>query len=457
MAREDTETPFSYRIALGWVERISSVPFQRFSQNLDSKWTARCEISNRLVQDYGEYFGFMRETQLNCMVLWGLFGENWPDPKKGIPPERAKKIRTILDYAHDCRVKLLLGFSPQYGMTNIINESPEMALVSAKGEKSRTSICPSKPESERWVKNLLTYFLSDFDIDGFSLEPIGRCHCDDCREVSDMDYYRLGYPRTISSVRDNFPGKTFLSYFPEIPFADKENSGYLKETNELSNALDVGCRTSPEVLESYDTVDLKVALRNYASGATWITPPWSWDRLRWFLPQTVQEMKSIKEAYKLGAVGYTWSCAPLANPGVEITTRFRASLLLNPAQDGRECLEEVLRGVYEPKTERALTALVATFQEAERAYPWNALPKILHAESFSYLSRLSKEELTAYGKTIKNLLDALRRAEEEIGAREKAEDLLTCLGKVMKDIESPPAYPREVQLRLGTISARGRE
>jgi hypothetical protein len=174
------------------------------------------------------------------------------------------------------------------------------------------------------------------------------------------------------------------------------------------------------------------------------------------MPQTIQETEGIKLAYKMGSSGYIWCSSPIANPGVEITARFRARICLNPGMDPEECLESVLNDMYKPKNAEALNTLAMLVREAEKAYPWEKLPQVMHTEIFDYLARLDEQQLVAYGTAITKLRDDLHRVIGDLGAKNKADSLLQCLENVLNDIENPPSFPDEVQKRFGTIPASGR-
>ena len=101
-----------------------------------------------------------------------------------------------------------------------------------------------------------------------------------------------------------------------------------------------------------------------------------------------------------------------------------------------------------------MATLVKVVEGAEKAYPWEMLSIVVHAESFDYLARLDEEQLLTYGRSIEKLRDNLAEVTNEMGNKEKAAKLLTCLDNVLKDVANPPTYPEEVQRRRGTIPAK---
>lgn len=447
-----------YRVCLGWIERISSKPFQRFSDDISSAWTARCEISDQLVRDYEEYFVFMKEENINYIAEWGLFGENWPlDLSTGIPPDRVVRIRRILKSAHKSGIQFLVGFGLTHQMRSILAEYPELAHVDAKGRRSKSAICPCKPRAKGLIRRILRSVFDDFGVDGLSLElsrTSSRCRCDYCSSMTDLEHLRVANIDLVRFIRQNWPDKTLLAFVPEKAKPDETLLTYLAELSKLNVVLDA--RWLPEFNAEYASVPgVEFAMRNFFV-SRWITPPWSWDRLRWFTPQTIQEANGIKLAHKMGSSGYTWCSSPIANPGVEITARFRARLCLNPEMDSGECLELVLADIYRPKNVEALKTLATLVREAEKAYPWERLPLVMHTEIFDYLARLDERQLNAYETAITRLREDLRRIIGDLGSKDKAENLLRCLDNVLSDIEDPPSFPEEVQRRFGTIPASGR-
>jgi hypothetical protein len=228
---------------------------------------------------------------------------------------------------------------------------------------------------------------------------------------------------------------------PKIP----EYIDYIREISELGVVFDVFWK--PSVKAEYDDIpNLLFATRNYIH-SRWITPPWSYDRLRWFLPQTLQEAKGIKSAFAMGATGYTWCSGPIANPGEMITTCFRGKLLSNPGMEPQACLELILKDLYKPVSREALTALVNGVQSVEKSYPWDMLPMILHAEMFDYLRRLDDEQRTDFGKSVQRFYNSVERKKTEFKKREHIDRLLICLKNVLKDVENPPPIPEEILLR----------
>src|SRR4030042_890885 len=176
------------RISLGWLERISTIPYERFPKDKRFGWNARCNLSDSLVEDYKHYFQFMQETKQNHIILYGLFGENWPrDIKKGIQQSRKEKIRKIIKYAHEKKIKLLLGFGiNSYGLKEIVQDNTELSAINENGKKIMNVLCSSNTESLEWMKSILRYVISNYDIDGVELQSAdqGRCMCKKCREKS---------------------------------------------------------------------------------------------------------------------------------------------------------------------------------------------------------------------------------------------------------------------------------
>src|SRR4030043_466143 len=123
------------RISLGWLERISTIPYERF-------------------------------------------------PKE--------KIRKIIKYAHEKKIKLLLGFGiNSYGLKEIVQDNTELSAMNENGKKIMNVLCYSNPESLEWMKSILRYVISNYDIDGVELQSAdqGRCMCKKCREKSNSEYH----------------------------------------------------------------------------------------------------------------------------------------------------------------------------------------------------------------------------------------------------------------------------
>lgn len=445
--QKQQECSFQYRICLGWIQRISSQPFQRFSDDLKSKWTARCDITNQLVHDYQNYFLLMKQENINYMVQWGLFGENWPTNfVQDILPERKAKIKLILKSAHQNNVKFLSGFGIAYQMRKIVSANPHLAQVTKQGKHNQNALCLNRPESQKIIRTLFRELFDSYHIDGLSLELGERCHCSYCRKLPPMEYLRQSNLYLISWIKQNWPQSTIMVYVSKNSDCPENiYSQYLKELASMCDILDLG--VTPTDISSLSSIsNLRWSARNFIH-AHWIVPPWSWNRLRWFLPQTIQETESIRKAHQLGAIGYTWCSGPINNPGENITTRFRGRFSQNPHQDPQQCLKTVLQDIYQPQTERALDVLTEVVLGAEKAYPWELLPNVLHTEIYDYLGRLDEKQRLAYCKAIQALRDDLAIVYVDCRSQKQVEELLQCLENVLTDVKSPPEIPEEIRLR----------
>jgi hypothetical protein len=105
-------------------------------------------------------------------------------------------VRDLIDHAHARGIKILLGFTPfgYDGVNQYALEHPELKAVGKDGKPVAPfgigcwgyNLCPSKPESQRFMLEYAREMAFDFypDADGLLIESsdYAICHCQDCGE-----------------------------------------------------------------------------------------------------------------------------------------------------------------------------------------------------------------------------------------------------------------------------------
>ena len=103
-------------------------------------------------------------------------------------------VRALIDHAHDRGIRVLLGFTPfgYDGVNQYTLEHPELKAVGPDGEPAAAfgigcwgyNLCPSKPESQRFMLEYAREMIFDFypNADGLLIESsdYAICHCPDC-------------------------------------------------------------------------------------------------------------------------------------------------------------------------------------------------------------------------------------------------------------------------------------
>ena len=136
----------------------------------------------------------------NTLLLWvaGAFrSEKYPITwKYNADHENVRKdfVRGLIDHAHARGIKVLLGFTPfgYDGVNQYPLEHPELKAVGKDGKPVQPfgigcwgySLCPSRPESQRFMLDYAREMAFDFypDADGLLIESsdYAICHCKDC-------------------------------------------------------------------------------------------------------------------------------------------------------------------------------------------------------------------------------------------------------------------------------------
>jgi hypothetical protein len=109
---------------------------------------------------------------------------------------RGDFVRDLIDHAHTKGIKVLLGFTPfgYDGVNQYPLEHPELRAVGKAGKPVQPfgigcwgyNLCPSKPESQEFMREYVREMAFDFypDADGLLIESsdYAICHCKDCGE-----------------------------------------------------------------------------------------------------------------------------------------------------------------------------------------------------------------------------------------------------------------------------------
>ena len=361
---------FDYRAILGcWTNDISSVPRA-------GHWPSR-EFDEGLERDFIEFFDMMQDVGYNSAVFAGFFvTRNWEvNYSDSISPERKEKVTRIIGEAHKRGIKMLYGMGLySWGFDKIIKERPEV-----RGSNPH-AMCASKEASHAKMAELIDYLLTEFPFDGFHFESgdQGRCECDECKNIPDLDYHIDLNKRMGQHAHSKWPDKIIEVYTPPtnksredwLAWADASRYfSFIIDANMKQGQQDVadqfGCTSRREIISA-----LQCAYGTRS--ATWIYPPQRWDRLRWFLPIIDRRALHYRGLADDGARAVMVSGAPIENPGEEATLRASGKLLQDPFRDVRSILIETAEEMFEPKTKTAAEELADIFWHAEKAYFANA-------------------------------------------------------------------------------------
>jgi hypothetical protein len=142
----------------------------------------------------------LAEDDINTLILWtagGFRSEKFPITWQYNADHANIQhdfLRDLIDYAHTKNIKTLLGFTPfgYDGVNRYPIDHPELRAIQADGSAVEKfgihsigyNLCPSKPESQRFMREYIREMLFDFypNADGVLIESsdYAICHCPDC-------------------------------------------------------------------------------------------------------------------------------------------------------------------------------------------------------------------------------------------------------------------------------------
>lgn len=366
------EQAFVDRIAFGpWMNdtRMTPLPFSGWPPDVFDDVTVESIIRTF---DLNQAFGY------NIYDIFGLFATyGWPeDIESAATPERAGRVRKVIQAAHHRGLKLICGMGVySWGFDDIIKKHPEVAGKNQQYPNEHV-MCGSTEESWKWQRKLVD-FMMKWEIDGFHLEAadLGRCTCPECmaKWPSQADYFCEISARTAKYIREKMPHAFIL--VTTISWADW-NAGFNEHDRdslvELSKTVDCifdqghhGCYVRPPERKPFIE---RLKCRWGTSGGLWVYPTYTWDRLQYFLPYPRQTGTHMKELFADGGRSVMYYQGPPNNPGVEINIAFGGQLMCNPGKGVEENLTAVLERLYKPKSPAALDKLTALVLSAEDAY-----------------------------------------------------------------------------------------
>lgn len=183
------------------------------------------------LDDWKRIVDGVRDDGGNTLVLWiagGFRSRAYPITwKYNAEHENVRDdfVRTLIDHARDKGVKVLLGFTPfgYDGVNQYTLEHPELKAVGPDGSPTAAfgigcwgyNLCPSKPESQRFMLDYAREMIFDFypNADGLLIESsdYAICHCAECRErffEREFDFVR----RISDELWERKPDATIVVY-----------------------------------------------------------------------------------------------------------------------------------------------------------------------------------------------------------------------------------------------------
>ena len=449
---------YTHRTAFGaWINDMRN-------EAMPTKNWPHVVIDDRTVADSVRCLEVQAQAGFNEFDVFGLFASYaWPlDIRSAVDAERGRRVKTLLDAAHGLGIRVLCGLGVySWGFDQIIEHCPEV-----RGTNPH-ALCGSRAESWQWMSKVIDFILSEYDVDGFHLESSdqGRCSCSECAAQGNVEYHCGLNARTAAYIRSRWPDKILMvnmcGYTPWGTKLTKEEQGHLVVLSQhLDYLIDPGHagffideQSRPDFIRALDC-DFGT------SGGAWVYPPQRWERLRWFLPYTMQTGRHIRQLYEDGGRALEYYMGPTLNPGVEINIACGGRLLSNIDRSDEEILAEVVDELYRPRTTAVGQQLVAIFQRAERAYfdiwqPYpprsRANPGELHLTPLfgtepgpaTYLTGTRPDQrpldtagLTTYRTALRALLDDVSSLTGALRDQERMQRIETCLQNALTDIDA---------------------
>jgi hypothetical protein len=366
---------FRHRTAFGcWINDMRN-------QGMPGASWPHADLDEQAVQDITGCLELQSRAGFNEFDVFGLLvSYSWPlDLRSAVSEERRRRVKRILQAAHERGIKVLCGLGVySWGFDEIIANDPAV-----RGPNPH-AMCGSREESWQWMARVVDYILAEFDVDGFHLESsdLGRCTCAKCARQGDVQYHSGLNSRTAAYVRSKWPDKilqvNMCGYIQPwgLKVAPDELQYLLELGRHLDFLIDPGHSGffMSEAMQRDFTREAACAFGT--SGGIWVYPPQPWGRQRWFLPYTMGTGRHIKQLYQRGGRAIEYYMGPTINPGVEVNIAFGGRLLADPQRSGYEVLAEVLEELYRPGTPAALEKLVQIVQRAESAYFDNWTPVV---------------------------------------------------------------------------------
>lgn len=150
--------------------------------------------------EWKEIVDCIEEDEGNTLLLWtagGFRSRQFPETWAYNSDHRnvqADFVRELVDYAHTKNIKVLLCFTPfaYDGVNQYTLSRPELRAIARDGKETQFwgmhswgyNLCPSKPESQRFMLGYAREMIFDFypNADGLMIESsdYAICYCKDC-------------------------------------------------------------------------------------------------------------------------------------------------------------------------------------------------------------------------------------------------------------------------------------
>lgn len=442
---------YKHRIISCWINDISSRP------RMGKRWPM-IDLDDDLVRDYYAFIDMAADSGFNGLVIWGLFvNHQWPlKLEQCMPSERQHRVHRILSHADRRGLTIYTGLGVySWGFEEIIKAHPN--LMQGEEVKAWQRIVPhnhdvmcfNQPASREWMRRVIDFIVDQTDVSGFQLQPFdkGRCICSECSKMSDDEYFSALNEDVAGYIKSRWPEKKVAVSGWGMYFSPITNMGSVKKMcrslDYISDITD-SCLKLGEGFRQQMIAQIPCAFGDAAGGS--VTPPQTWDRLRWYLPHIRFNGQPAQSLFADGGQACEVFAGPLENPGTEVSLRALGAILENPLMSCEDAAEQAVERVYAPKTVIAKQTLANLILQAEAAYFDHLAPSKRFTPMFepldsvfpnrpTYLIGRSEESLNQYASTLKLIKINMERLYPETRMKGRLNDTLTAIDNTVSEVE----------------------
>lgn len=436
---------FTHRVLTGWISEYACRP-------LPGPWP-QIPLDDETLGDFDRYFELCRDSGYNEVVVWGPFVDRcWPvELASCVDGDRRERLHRLIEAAHDCGLLIHCGLGLySWGFEAIIAAQPELART------NRQVMCPAVPAAWEWMTRVVDQVL-EFPFDGLNMQSAdqGRCECDDCVDLTTVEYHAGLSRRVADYIRTRWPDRCLIFDNWGCPFdepngipalaAAAEHLGYVIDCDNSAAGLS---RTHRQAL-----IDaLPCPLGTLAGRSIW--PPQRWPRHRWLVPTTLTNVDYLRQLHGDGGRAAEQFVTTLANPSGEVTLRFMGRLLADVDADPHSLLRAAVAATYQPRRDATLDALVEVVCRAEAAFFQyrtsdrrdrevglifvdGGLTHDGEPNPAAYLRDMTPEARAAYGGEMLEIARLFEQVRDDVEARTTAALTARCLLTAHAEAVSP--------------------
>ncbi len=364
---------FTFPVTAGWIRSVSRVP------SPDEPWPT-VQVDDELLEDHIRMLDAQKQTGVTYNRPWGLFiGRRWPVPFENVvTPQRAAWVKALVKAAHDRGVKILAGTGIySWGFEEVIAKCPGVAPGRPEDGRNPQAMCAFSDEAWDWQRRVLDFQMDpQWDMDGVSMQSAdqGRCRCDRCRKLSDVEHHAMLLIRSAEYIRAQRPDWIIGQASWGLRVGDPANLPHIQA---ISQAVDYILEVIERSARAIDTeqevrgpwrkqliASLSCAFGSV--GGVFVGNPQHWRRLRWFLPCGLRNAAALKALHADGGRACEHHYRAFANPVDEVSWRVGARVMINPELDAQVALCHAVEQVYHTRGDvtRQLAELLRRGEDA---------------------------------------------------------------------------------------------